>query len=192
MATVVSEMQQLQEELAHARDRIELLEWQASCEFSPTQIHQIESACGIKRVTAEALASGACEYATSSDEELVAADVNDTMKSNTTAVTEVDDTATPTAVTAETEDTAAATAATKPKSKTQKRKELWRQELAQRKAAEAKKQRLKVPWVQRQTETQLLFAFTMTVIVIILTVVGIAYFALYTSGTVTHEGLSGK
>ena len=61
MAAVLSERQQLRTELANARDQIDLLELQTSCNFSAAQIQKIESACGVKRVTAEALISGACE-----------------------------------------------------------------------------------------------------------------------------------
>ena len=73
------------------------------------------------------------------------------------------------------ENPAATEATEKPQSKTQKRKELRRQILAERKAAEAQAAMQRIPWVQRQTETQLLFVFTMTIIGIFLIVVGIVY-----------------
>ena len=181
VATLLSERQQLRTELANARDRIDLLELQTSCNFSAAQIQKIESACGVKRVTAEALASGACEYATSSDEELVATEEEDSVQPYTAAVpaatippaTVIQDAAV--AEASPPEDSATPEEKDKPQSKTQKRKELRRQELAQRAAAEAHAKMQRIPWIQRQTETQLLFVFAMTIIGIFLIVVGIVY-----------------
>ena len=148
VATLLSERQQLRTELANARDRIDLLELQTSCNFSATQIQKIESACGVKRVTAEALASGACKYATSSDEELVATEEEDSVQPYTAAVP-----ATTIPPPTMKQDAAAAEASPpeekdKPQSKTQKRKELRRQELAQRAAAEAHAKMQRIPWIR--------------------------------------------
>ena len=70
----------------------------------------------------------------------------------------------------------------KPQSKTQKRKELRRQELAQRVAAEAHAKMQRLPWIQRQSETQLQIVFTLTLIALFLITSGIVYAAMEISG----------
>ena len=170
MAAVLSERQQLRTLLANARERIDLLELQTSCSFSAAQMQKMESACGVKRVTAEALATGACEYATSSDEELVAEKERDTMQPTTAATTAAAVPATEiqsAAAASPPEDSAPTEATDKTQSKTQKRKALIRQ------AAKDREEALKQ--VQRQNESQLLLAFTMSVMAILLIVVGIVY-----------------
>ena len=185
MAAVLSERQQLRTLLANARERIDLLELQTSCSFSAAQMQKMESACGVKRVTAEALATGACEYATSSDEELVAEEERDTMQPTTAATTAAAIPATEiqsAAAASPPEDSAPTEATDKTQSKTQKRKALRRQMLVDRKAAETQAKMQRLPWIQRQSETQLQIVFTLTLIAMFLITSGIVYATMEISG----------
>ena len=65
---------ELNEELGRAEketrflvDEIDSLRFQADSNLTARQTEQMVSACGVKRVTTEALASGACAYTTDSD-----------------------------------------------------------------------------------------------------------------------------
>ena len=66
---LTDERVQADEEIQLLVDKIDSLQFQLEGNITAGQAEQMASACGIKTVTAEALASGACRYATSSDEE---------------------------------------------------------------------------------------------------------------------------
>ena len=68
---LTDELAQTAEETRFLEDKINSMQFQLECNLTARQAEQITStpACGIKTITTEALASGACKCATSSDEE---------------------------------------------------------------------------------------------------------------------------
>jgi len=208
LTTVMKENQQLQEELTYAKEQLELLQLQIDCNFTTAQMQQATAVCGVKRVTQEALSSGACKYvdqpstsdSDSSDsdnssstfpkKEGAATPQNQTHASNTrtssavTVAAELEDATTKSMAAQELkakELKAQELAAHRPMSKTQKKKALIKQAAAAREEALKQRKMQKIPWAKRQTETQLLFAFTLTVVFMVLIVVGIVYVAMLTT-----------
>ena len=180
LTVVIAENQQLQEDLAYAKEQLGLLQLQIDCNFSTAQMQQAAAACGVKRVTPKALSSGACKYmsdssddensgSTFSKKEGAATPQNESHARTSTAATtaaELEDAAAKSMAAAK-ELAAQELAAHKPMSKTQKRKALFRQ------ATKVREEALKQAKIQ--TDSQLLLVFAMSVMAILLIVVGIVY-----------------